>query len=236
MIHPRFITDFVLITLGTRFSLLPMEVKFYGHACFSIKEGKITIVTDPYSDKIGLKLPKLKADVVTIGHDNEAHNNVKAVEGDPMVLNWPGEYEKEGIHFKGIHSFHNTREDKEQLENIIFTINFNDIRFCHLGAQGTKLTPEQLEQVGDVDVLFVPVGKVGTMDAKKAKEVIEQIEPRIVIPMAYHTEGSKKGLDPIGNFLSIMGSEGLEPIDTFIVKKSELPEDNSKIVVLNQTQ
>lgn len=210
-----------------------MEIKFYGHACFSIKDGKITIITDPYDDKIGLKLPKLTANIVTVGHNNEAHNNVKAIEGEPMILNWPGEYEKEGIHFKGIHSFHNTREEKEQLENIIFTINFDGIRFCHLGAQGTKLTPEQLEQVGDVDILFVPVGKVGTMDAKKAKEVIEQIEPRIVIPMAYHTKGNKMGLDPIDNFLSVMGAEGIETMDSFTAKKSDLPEDNSKIVVLN---
>ena len=66
-----------------------MEIKFYGHACFSIKDGKTTIVTDPYSDKIGLKLPKLRADVLTVGHDNEAHNNVESVDDSPMILNWP---------------------------------------------------------------------------------------------------------------------------------------------------
>ena len=212
-----------------------MEIKFYGHACFSIKNKDATIVTDPYNPEIGLKLPKLKADVVTVGHDNEAHNNVKAIEGGPMVLNWPGEYETKGIHFKGIHSFHNQKEDKEQLENVIFMINIDGIRFCHLGAQGTKLTPEQLEKVGDIDILFIPVGKVGTLDAKKAKEVIEQIEPRIVIPMSYHTEGSKRGLDPIENFLSIMGAENAETLDSFTVKRSELPEDNSKIIVLQPT-
>jgi L-ascorbate metabolism protein UlaG (beta-lactamase superfamily) len=210
-----------------------MEVKFHGHACFSINNKNITIVTDPYSDSIGLKLPKLKADVVTVGHDNEAHNNVKSIDDNPMILNWPGEYETKGIHFKGIHSFHNPKEDKEQLENIIFTINIDGIHFCHLGAQGTKLTPEQLEQTGDVDVLFVPVGKVGTLDCKKAKEVIEQIEPRIVIPMSYHTDGSKRGLDPVDGFLSMMGAEGVEILDSFVVKRSELPEDNSKVVVLN---
>lgn len=212
-----------------------MEIKFHGHACFSIKDGNITIVTSPFSESIGLKLPKLKADVVIVGHNSEAHNNVKGVEGDPMLLNWPGEYETKGVHFKGIHSFHNSIEDEEQLENTIFKINMNGFRLCHLGAQGTKLTPEQLELVGDVDVLFVPVGKVGSLDAKKAKEVIEQIEPRIVIPMTYDTEGSNRGLNSVETFLSVMGAEGIEPIDSFIVKKSELPEDNSKVVVLNPT-
>ena len=209
-----------------------MDIKFHGHACFSIKNSDITVVISPYSDSIGLKLPKLTADVVIVGHDNEAHNNVKGVDGEPMILNWPGEYETKGVHFKGIHSFHNSKEDEEQLENTIFKINNNGIRFCHLGAQGTKLTPEQLEQVGDVDVLFVPVGKEGNLDAKKAKEIIEQIEPRIVIPMTYHTEGSNRGLDPVDTFLAVMGAQGLEPLDKFTVKRSELPEDNSKVVVL----
>lgn len=212
-----------------------MEIKFHGHACFSIKDGKITLVTDPYSNEIGLKLPELKANIVTISHDNKAYNNYKAIPEDPMVLNWPGEYENSAIYFKGINSFHNTKEDKEQLENIIFAISWNGIRLCHLGAQGTKLTPEQLENVGDVDVLFIPVGGNGTVDAKKAKEIIEQIEPRIIIPMAYHTNGSKLGLDTLDNFLSAMGSKGIEPVDSFEVKKSELPEGNTKLVVLNPT-
>lgn len=210
-----------------------MDIKFHGHACFSIKNKDITIVTSPYNDSIGLKLPKLTASVVIVGHNNEAHNNIKGVEGNPMVFNWPGEYETKGVHFKGIHSFHNAKDDTDQLENTIFKINIKGIRICHLGAQGTKLTPEQLEKVGDVDVLFVPVGKVGNLDSKKAKEVIEQIEPRIVIPMAYHTDGSNRELDPVETFLSVMGAEGLEPIDTFVVKRSELPDDNSKVVVLN---
>jgi len=213
-----------------------MEIKFHGHACFSIKDGKITLVTDPYSNEIGLKLPDLKANIVTVSHDNKAYNNSKAVEGDPMVLNWPGEYENNAIYFKGIHSFHNTKEDKEQLENIVFVITWNGIRLCHLGAQGTKLTPEQLENVGDVDVLFVPVGGKGTVDAKKAKEIIEQIEPRVIIPMAYHTDGSKLALDTLENFLSVMGSKAIDPVDSFEVKRSEMPEDNSKLIVLNPTK
>jgi L-ascorbate metabolism protein UlaG (beta-lactamase superfamily) len=210
-----------------------MEIKFYGHACFSVKNGKFMVVTDPFSDKIGIKLPELKANVVTVSHNDKAYNNADAVQGSPMILNWPGEYENTGIHFKGIHSFHNSREDKEQLENVIFTFKIDDVRFCHLGAQGTKLTSEQLEQVGEADVLFVPVGGKGVVDAKKAKEIIEQIEPRIVIPMAYHTDGSKLGLDSLEPFLSVMGAKTVEPVDSFEVKKSELPEDNSKVVVFN---
>lgn len=210
-----------------------MEIKFKGHACFSIQDGGTTVITDPYSEKIGLKLPTIRADALTVSHDAEPYNNVDAVEGDPKIFSWPGEYETKGIHFKLIHSFHNQKEDKEQLENNVTVVNWNGIRLCHLGAQGTKLTPEQLEQVGDVDILFIPVGGKEVVDSKKAKEIIEQIEPRVVIPMAYDTEGSKLGLDSLDAFLSVMGGSKEDPVDSFKVKRSELPEDNSKLVLLN---
>ncbi|MBU0705608.1 MBL fold metallo-hydrolase [Patescibacteria group bacterium] len=210
-----------------------MEIKFYGHACFSVTEGGVTLVTDPFQEEIGLKLPTLSADAVTVSHNASPYNNVDAVEGDPKVFSWPGEYETRGIHFKMIHSFHNQKEDKEQLENNITVINWANIRLCHLGAQGTKLTPEQLEQVGEVGILFVPVGGKGCLEPKKAKEVIEQIEPRIIIPMCYNTEGSKLDLNSRDAFLSVMGAKADEPLDSFKVKRSELPEDNSKLVVLN---
>ena len=212
-----------------------MEIKFYGHACFSIKEGNATIVTDPYDESTGLKLPSLSSDVVVVSHNHPNHNNVKAINGEPKIFNWPGEYETQNIYFKGIHSFHNPKDDPEQNENTIFTITFKNIHICHLGDQGTKLTPEQLEKVGEVDILFVPIGSKDTINAKKAKEVVEQIEPRIVIPMVYHTEGSTIGLDTLEPFLAEMGAKNIEPIDCFTVKRSELPEDNSKVVILNSS-
>jgi len=210
-----------------------MEIKFHGHACFSITEDGTTVVTDPFQEEIGLKMPKLLAEAVTVSHNAAAYNNVDAVEGGPNLFSWPGEYETKAIHFKMIHSFHNQKEDKEQMENNITVIHWGSIRLCHLGAQGTKLTPEQLEQVGEVDILFVPIGGKDCLDPKKAKEVIEQIEPRVVVPMCYNTEGSKLGLEELDAFLSIMGSKPDEAMDSFKVKRSELPEDNSKLVVLN---
>lgn len=212
-----------------------MEIKFHGQACFSISDGGVTIVTDPFKEKIGLKLPKLTADALTISHDSEAHNNVEGMEGDPKVFSWPGEYETKGIHFKLIHSFHNQKDDKEQRENNVAVIHWGGIRLCHLGAQGTKLTPEQLEQVGDVDILFVPVGGKECLDPKKAKEVVEQIEPRVIIPMCYDTENNNLDLGSLDAFLTVMGSKVDEPMDSFKVKRSDLPEDNSKLLVLNVT-
>lgn len=209
-----------------------MQIKFHGHSCFSIKEGDSTIVTDPYDESTGLKSPNINAKVVTVSYNHPHHSNSKAISGEPKVFDWPGEYETSGIHIKGVTSFHNPKEDNEQKENTIFKIDLNGINLCHLGSLGTKLTPEQLEKIGDVDILFVPVGGKESIDAKKAKEVIEQIEPRLIIPMAYNTEGSKCGFDELGLFLSQMGAEGAESTDTFVLKRSELPEDASKVVVI----
>ena len=209
-----------------------MQIKFHGHSCLSIEDKDFTVVTDPYDESTGLQLPNLKADVVTVSYKDPHHANVKGVGGEPKIFSWPGEYETGGSHFKGIVSFHNSKEDEEQKGNTIFRFELNGIRLCHLGSLGTKLTPEQLEQVGDVDILFIPVGGKEGVDAKKAKEIIEQIEPRIIIPIAYNTEGNKCGLDAIDPFLKEMGSQASEPLDTFTVKRSELPDDNSKVVVI----
>lgn len=209
-----------------------MEIKFYGQACFSIEDKGVTVVTDPYSDGIGLKLPALKADVVTVSQDIPTFNHVKAVSGSPRVFSWPGEYETKKVHFRTIHSFGPTING-EVSENNINLIHFNGVKLCHLGSQADKLTPEQLEQIGDVDVLFVPVGDMNGLGPKKAKSVIEQIEPRLIIPMIYQTEGNTLDLVPLSSFLSEMAASATEPVDSLKFKKSELPEDISKVMVIN---
>jgi L-ascorbate metabolism protein UlaG (beta-lactamase superfamily) len=206
-----------------------MKIKFYGNTCFSIGDSSLTLITDPHE-----KISSLKANAVTVSQKDPSHNNVSAIQGDPKILDWPGEYEVSGINIQGIASFHNAKEDKEQKENTIFCFSLNGVSFCHLGCIGTKPTPEQLEDIGDVDVLFVPVGGKEAIDAKKAKEVIEQIEPRVIIPMAYCVEDDKCGLGPLSPFLQEMGAQTIVPIDEFDFKRSDLPEDSSKVVILNK--
>lgn len=220
----------MLECLGFLIHLIIMEIKFYGHACFSIEDKGATVLMDPFTEEIGLKFPQVKADVVSVSQNLPAHNNTKSVAGEPRVFSWPGEYETKGVHFRLIHSL-----NPEEKENNITIAHFNGIKLCHLGNQAKKLTSEQLEQVGEVDILFVPVGDNTSLGPKKAKEVIEQIEPRVIIPMIYATEGIKLELGPIAGFLSEMGATSSESVDMFKFKKSELPEDNSKIVVMNIT-
>jgi L-ascorbate metabolism protein UlaG (beta-lactamase superfamily) len=206
-----------MLKYTTSFNRTIMQIQFHGHSCFTIKEGNFTLVTDPFE---GAKFDR--ANAITL---SQPTSQFKAPTPEAKLFNWPGEYETSGTYLMGISSFHNTKESEKQEENTIFKIECNGLRLCHLGRLGTKPTPEQLEQIGDVDVLFIPISGEGSIDAKKAKEVIEQIEPRLMIPMLY-TE------DTLAAFLKEMGAVSAERLDTLSVKRSELPEEMSKVVVL----
>ncbi len=215
------------------------KLTWAGQSCFEIsvsnaRDSQATIVIDPFDEKIGLKLPNLSADVLLVTHDHSDHNNIKGVKGEPFIIDGPGEYEVKGIFVQGIAAFHDDVQGKERGMNTIYTIETENIRFCHLGDFGQKqLTDEQLELIGRVDVLMIPVGGVYTIASSEALKVIGQIEPKIVIPMHYALPKLTVDLDGVEKFLKAMGKSALEPVDKLTVKVSTLPKDSDmEIVVL----
>lgn len=189
-----------------------MEIVWLGHSSFRIKGKGATIVTDPYDPgKTGLKFPKVTADIVTVSHDHFDHNQGKLVGGNPKVLTGPGEYEVSGVSIFGIASYHDDKEGEERGKNTIYRMSVDGVRVCHLGDLGHKLGDEQLEAVGDIDVLLVPVGGVYTIDAGAASEVVSSLEPRVVIPMHYQIKGLNpeifKELDGVDKFVKELGIE-----------------------------
>lgn len=218
---------------------------WHGQACFQIivshqKGEQVKIVADPFSEEIGWRLPKLEADILLVSHSHHDHNNVKAVAPStgsgqaPFLIEGPGEYERKGVFIQGISSFHDEKEGKERGQNTIYTIDAEEMRLCHLGDFGEiELSPEQLEQIGDVDILMIPVGGVYTIDAKGAAKIIAQIEPRIVIPMHYHLPKLKVKLDGLDKFLKEMGRKSVEPQPKLLIKKKDLPPEETKIVILS---
>ena len=140
-----------------------------------------------------------------ISHDHDDHNNKAAVKGDPFLIENPGEYEAKGVFVQGIDSFHDDSEGKQRGKNTIYIFEAEDIRFCHLGDFGQKqLTDEQLDLIGRVDILMIPVGGTFTIDSSEAAKVIGQIEPKMVIPMHYQLPKLKIELDPVEKFLKSM--------------------------------
>ena len=214
------------------------KIYWAGQSCFQIsvsnsREHSADIVIDPFDETIGLKLPNLSADILLVSHDHYDHNNIKAVKGEPFVIQGPGEYEIKEVFITGIPSFHDDKEGKEKGQNTIYVIEAEDMRFCHLGDLGQKqLTDEQLEKIDGVDVLMIPVGGEFTIDSSAAQKTISQIEPKIVIPMHYNLPKLKMKLEDVAKFLKTMGKNSIVPQDKLVVKASTLPKEGMEIVVL----
>jgi L-ascorbate metabolism protein UlaG (beta-lactamase superfamily) len=190
-------------------------------------------VIDPFSEETGLRLPKLEADIVLVTHNHQDHNNIKAVSGSPFLISGPGEYEVKNIFIQGIPSWHDEKGGEERGENTIFVLETEEMRICHLGDLGQKeLTSEQLEQIGSIDILMIPIGGVYTISAKESIKIMSQIEPKIIIPMHYQIPKLKLKLDGLDKFLKIMGIKTIEPLNKFTIKKKDLSEEEAKIIVL----
>jgi len=216
-----------------------MQIIWRGQSCFQIitspaKDTQVTLVIDPFGENLGLRVPELAADVLLISHDHPDHNNKKAVTGNPFLIEGPGEYEIKGVTIQGIPAFHDKAFGKERGRVTIYTIEAEEIRVCFLSDLGQKeLFAEQVEDIGEVDVLLVPVGGSNyTIDAEAASAVIGQIEPKVVVPMHYALPKLSVKLDGLEKFLKVMGEKTKDPLPKLVVKKKDLSEEEMKVVVL----
>ncbi|MBU1132702.1 MBL fold metallo-hydrolase [Patescibacteria group bacterium] len=213
-----------------------MEITYIGHSCFKIKGDNVTLVIDPYDEKVGYKLPKLSADVLLTTHDHFDHNNIKGVSDYKLLIDGPGEFETNGIFVYGRSVHHDGTEGKDRGDNTIYLVNIDGFDVLHLGDLGHELNQYALEKISNVDILMIPVGGTYTINAKTATKVISALEPGIVIPMHYKTDDltGVEGLDDLDNFLDEMGIENgdKEGKDKLVVKsKSDIPEE-TEIVIL----
>jgi len=216
-----------------------MIITYHGHSSFKLKGKDGSVVTDPFHSYVGFDFPKASADIITISHDHEDHNQVgrvgKTVRRDkPFIITTPGEYEVGGISVFGVKTFHDQIEGAERGTNIVFTILLDDLRVCHLGDLGHELSPEQITKIGSVDVLLCPVGGVFTIDPKTAVKTIKALEPSIVIPMHYKTSAHDEKvfgeMSTLEEFLKEYGVE-VEAEEKLNVDKSRLPEETEVVVL-----
>ena len=215
-----------------------MQILWKGQACFQIitskgKGEQIKIVIDPYDSSIGLQLSPMETDVGLVTHEHYDHNNTKVLKGTPFLIAGPGEYEAKGVFVRGISSFHDTVEGKDRGQNTIYMLEAEGIRLCHLGDLGqVELASEQVEAIGNIDILFIPVGGVYTIAAKEASKITRQIEPRYVIPMHYQIPKLKIKLEKVDAFVKEMGVKTEEPQAKLSVKAKDLTGEETKVVVL----
>ncbi|OGO06356.1 MAG: hypothetical protein A2Y92_00460 [Chloroflexi bacterium RBG_13_57_8] len=179
-----------------------MKIKYLAHAAFLItSDSGVRIVTDPYATGRGLNHGEIKetADIVTVSHEHGDHNNAAAVKGSPKVLR-SGAAVK-GINVKAVPAAHDGKGGVERGKDTIFCFDVDGVRVCHCGDLGHVLTAEQVEAVGGVDVLLIPIGGFFTIDAGNATRVVEQLKPKVVIPMHFKTEKIEFPITGVDEFL-----------------------------------
>lgn len=198
-----------------------MEIKWHGNTCFTLKDKGIELVINP--DK---EAGKLKGDMVL-----SSIKDVAEVDGAEKVVDWAGEYEIKGVAISAFQAWTKSKAKEEEEgatgdETIIFYFDIGGIKYCHLGAVGHVLTSDMVKEIGDVDILMIDMGEKSNLDGKKAMEIIEAIEPRILIPM---------GDGNIGEKLKDLGIEKPSTQEEYSIKtRSELPEDKRLTIILKK--
>ena len=171
-----------------------MKIKWLGHASFLITSDSGTrVITDPYPSGLkgilqGLKYRKIRdaADVITVSHNHSDHNNVSALQGNPQVIKSEGIIQISGITFRGISGSHGRLRGT----NTVFCFAIDGIRLCHLGDQAEAFTEQQFDEIGDVDILFLPL--IGLPLIRRIERCPTQLDPllartnsKMIIPMHF---------------------------------------------------
>jgi L-ascorbate metabolism protein UlaG (beta-lactamase superfamily) len=220
-----------------------MEITWLGHSCFRLKGKETIIVTDPFDpSSVGLSLSEQKADVMTMSHQHGDHNYQLAVKAAGMrelfVIDGPGEYEICGVEVIGWPTFHDNQQGVERGKNVVYRYVLDEIRLVHLGDLGHMLDDQLLSDLGEVDVLLIPVGGVYTINHQQAAKVVAAIEPKMVVPMHYKITGMNMEvfgeLAGVDDFLHEMGGSDLKPVDKLSVKSANLLSEEIEVVVLER--
>ena len=210
-----------------------MKVFWFGHSCFFLNDlTGLSLLLDPFhEDEVGYRMPSVETDIVVVSHDHEDHNNILAAKGQPFVIKGAGRHGASGLEFRGVASYHDSDGGRKRGENTIFCFALDGIRICHLGDLGHLLNKAQVDAIGPVDLLFLPVGGIYTLDASGAEAVMGQLRPAVTVPMHYSTKALCFELERVDNFL--MGKDFLGPLDFLEITRDSLPEE-SKVVLLRK--
>jgi L-ascorbate metabolism protein UlaG (beta-lactamase superfamily) len=210
-----------------------MEITWFGLACFRLTERNLaTVVTDPYDCQVaGYEPLKLRADVVTVSHEAPGHSYTSGVKGYSHVINTPGEFEIGNVFITGIQTNGYGKNDVDEPRNTLYVFDYEGVTVAHLGDLRRVPSQTEIEALGTVHIVLVPVGGGGGLNAAKAAEVVSLLEPGFVIPMHYGTSACNLKLAPLSKFLKEMGLGSINPQPSLKVTKSMIPEE-TRVVVL----
>jgi len=203
-----------------------MVITYYGLSCFKIQSGQFVLTTDPYSPASGLKSPRFQADLVLLSHNHPDHSHTKLLKSrdgkDIFTIEGPGEYEYQGIPIRALETFHDSQKGKKYGKNTMYLFEIEHIRLLHMGDFGQKdISPDMRNELGDIDILLIPVGGGATLSAKQAHGIINELEPNMVIPMHYKLKNLSIKLDPVATFLKEMEASDIKPQEKLAIRASD---------------
>ncbi len=209
-----------------------MDITWLGHSCFRLKGKEVTVITDPCHPSLGYPLSRLQADIVTLSHFHPGHCYTEAITSEFREIKGPGEYELGGIFITGIATWHDAAQGEKLGKNTVYLLEMDGMALCHLGDLGHLPSPALIEDMGDIDILFLPVGGVSTIGSSTAAEIVRRLTPKVVIPMHYKTAALTADLEPVDKFLKEMGIKEKVSQPKLSVNRSNMP-TSTQIVVLD---
>lgn len=184
-----------------------MKIKYLGHSSFLLTDSKgRKVLMDPFDSSVGYDLYQDEADIVTISHQHFDHNYTEGVKGSPEIIDKIGFFQPKDINIVGLPSYHDKMKGVKRGNNIIFITQMDGYRICHLGDLGHELSDGDLDKIGHVDVLMIPVGGNYTIDGKEASNIAKLINSHIILPMHYKTSIVKIPISGVEEFVINMGN------------------------------
>ena len=208
-----------------------MDITWIGHSCFRLRADDVVVITDPFPESLGLRPDARPATVVTVSNTHPNHSNWTEVAGSPKVINAPGEYEYSGVAVRGVMTGLLPDTPIEH-RSVAYSIEIDRINICHLGDIGVPLTTTQVDELAPVDVLLVPTGGSCTLELDQVLQAMQDLNPKIVIPMHHSIEGVDLPIQGVDVFLRNMGLDEVQPQPRLIVTLGNLPVDR-KVVLLS---
>lgn len=216
-----------------------MNIQYYGDYCFKITtkpNGRATedvvIVTDVPEKGLGLRAPLGEVHIALLSHQSSGADEIVALKGESVKISVPGEYSAKGVAILGFPSARDDQGGAKRGQNTIFLLETEEMRLCFLGALGAEPTPDVIERLSGVDVLFVPAGGNDTLPIETIDELVRRIEPKTIIPMHYKIAGMSTALPDEKPFCKVMGNCPKEAISKWNVKKKDLEGKNLEVVLL----
>lgn len=208
-----------------------MNIRWLGHSCFLFTSQKgLRVLSDPFDQKVGYPVPDVETDIVTVSHHHADHDSVQVLPGKPLVIEGEGQHNVSGLAVQGTGTFHDAEHGAKRGTNTLFSFTMDGVRIAHLGDLGHLLTPDQLADVGEVDIACIPVGGFYTIDAEQAYQVVQQLKPKIVLPMHYKLDDTiTLPIEEIDRFLTYFSQ--VKKVKTLEITSTSLPQAQETIVL-----